>query len=72
MADIKNSSKDAKGGGTITAGLFLQEFIKEPTKWAHLDIAGVAWKDKGDNPGPQGWGVATLARYVMEQDKLFS
>ena len=27
-------------GGAITAGLFLQEFIPDKARWAHLDIAG--------------------------------
>jgi len=30
-------------GGTITAAMFLKEFVPEKTAWAHLDIAGTAW-----------------------------
>lgn len=37
IADIKNTG--AKGGGSITAALFLQEFV-ESTPWAHIDMAG--------------------------------
>jgi leucyl aminopeptidase len=29
-----------RAGGSITAALFLKEFIKEGVEWAHLDIAG--------------------------------
>lgn len=50
------------GGGTITAGMFLKEFV--PVKsWAHLDIAGTAWVDT-DKPyrarGATGIGVRLL------------
>lgn len=37
IADIKNTG--AKGGGSITAALFLQEFVQS-TPWAHIDMAG--------------------------------
>lgn len=29
-----------RAGGSITAALFLKEFVKEGVEWAHLDIAG--------------------------------
>ncbi|BAC24605.1 pepA [Wigglesworthia glossinidia endosymbiont of Glossina brevipalpis] len=41
FADISNISD--RSGSAITAGCFLYEFAKE-YKWAHLDIAGTAWK----------------------------
>ena len=42
IADLKNCG--SKKGGSITAALFLQEFVgKMP--WAHLDIAGTAHKE---------------------------
>jgi len=31
--------RGTRGGGSITAALFLKQFVKE-TPWAHLDIAG--------------------------------
>ena len=38
FADMKNTG--SRGGGAITAALFLKRFIeKDDTKWAHLDIA---------------------------------
>jgi leucyl aminopeptidase len=40
ITDLKNLS-GAKGGGSITAALFLQEFV-EKTPWAHIDMAGKA------------------------------
>jgi leucyl aminopeptidase len=43
IADIKNSG--GRPAGTITAGWFLKEFVGE-TPWAHLDIAGTAYRDE--------------------------
>ncbi|MCA8937937.1 MAG: leucyl aminopeptidase, partial [Planctomycetes bacterium] len=42
IADMKNIGGNP---GTITAGLFLQRFIDDGQKWAHLDIAGPAMND---------------------------
>jgi cytosol aminopeptidase len=39
VADIKNMG-GSSGGNSITAALFLREFVGE-RKWAHLDIAGI-------------------------------
>lgn len=41
IADLKNSGR---GAGTITAGMFIGEFV-EDKPWAHLDIAGPAYVD---------------------------
>ena len=43
IADIKNSG--GRLAGTITAGWFLKDFVAEDIPWAHLDIAGMAYKD---------------------------
>ena len=63
VADLRNISK-TKGGGTITAGLFLREFVGEGIAWAHLDIAGTAWSGEADagelSRGGTGFGVRTL------------
>jgi len=46
-ADIANASTQSKGkGGSITAALFLKEFITGNTPWIHLDIAGTAFLEK--------------------------
>ncbi|MDX1674092.1 MAG: leucyl aminopeptidase [Longimicrobiales bacterium] len=42
VSDIKNTG--GRPAGSITAGWFLREFV-EDVPWAHLDIAGTAWKD---------------------------
>jgi leucyl aminopeptidase len=43
IADIKNSG--GRHAGTITGGWFLKEFVPEDIPWAHLDIAGMAYKE---------------------------
>jgi len=42
IADIKNSG--GRAAGSITAGWFLKEFVSEDVPWAHLDIAGTAYR----------------------------
>ncbi len=70
-ADMKNiSGKPA--GGSIVAAQFLKRFVKDGTPWAHLDIAGTAWK-----PGPYedplspawatGYGVRLLNRLIANK-----
>jgi leucyl aminopeptidase len=66
VADINNVGP--RGGGAITAGLFLREFTGG-VPWAHLDIAGVAYTEK-DLPlapkGATGVAVRTILTYVMD------
>lgn len=54
-----------RAGGSITAALFLKEFIKEGTDWAHLDIAGPVWDEKAALP--TGYGAALLATWAAAQ-----
>jgi len=66
IADLKNTGPRA--GGSITAALFLRDFITEGRPWAHLDIAGTVWTDKGrgeDPAGATGYGVRTLVRWIL-------
>jgi len=65
VADMKNTG--ARYGGSITAALFLKQFIKEGVEWAHLDIAGTVWDEKAGLP--TGWGAATLAEWAAGQGK---
>ena len=68
IADVKNTG--GRPGGSITAALFLQHFVKD-TPWAHLDIAAVAWKKPSSVPtipeGATGYGVRLLNRMVAEK-----
>uniref|UniRef100_A0A7S2GUU5 Cytosol aminopeptidase domain-containing protein n=1 Tax=Haptolina brevifila TaxID=156173 RepID=A0A7S2GUU5_9EUKA len=64
IADLANLGAPG-GGGSITAALFLQEFVKKESPeamWAHLDIAGPVWNDK--KGGATGFGVRTLVGLV--------
>jgi len=66
VADIKNSG--GRYGGAITAAMFLQEFVKDGIKWAHLDIAGPAFTEKEYkyySKGGTGFGVRTLIEYIL-------
>ena len=66
IADMKNTGP--RGGGSITAALFLEEFFNEDINWAHIDIAGTCWtdKNKGLNPsGATGYGVRTLIKWIQ-------
>ena len=65
FADIANIG--GPGAGTITAACFLSRFAKQ-YKWAHLDIAGVAW-ETGAQKGATGRPVALLTQFLLEQAK---
>ena len=70
VADMKNVGS-GRGAGSITAAQFLKRFIGD-TPWAHLDIAGVAWKGKGDvlaKKGATGFGVQLLNSLVAKYEK---
>lgn len=58
ISDLKNVG--ARPGSSITAALFLKEFVQS-TPWAHLDIAGPVWSD---DSGATGYGVRLLTRWV--------
>lgn len=63
FADMANiGGKDA---GTITAACFLSKFA-ENFRWAHLDIAGTAWRT-GLTKGATGRPVPLLAQYLLDR-----
>ena len=63
FADVANAA--GRAGGAITAAKFLQRFAaKYP--WAHLDIAGTAWKS-GAAKGATGRPVGLLVEYLLSQ-----
>jgi leucyl aminopeptidase len=63
FADFANIG--GRDGGAITAGCFLGKFA-DGLKWAHLDIAGTAWKS-GQKKGATGRPVPLLAEFVMSR-----
>ena len=67
IADLQNTGP--RPGGSITAALFLKEFVTSSIPWAHIDIAGTCWteKDRDINPkGATGYGVRTLVNWIKE------
>ncbi|TGN17340.1 leucyl aminopeptidase [Leptospira idonii] len=63
IADLKNITGGGKGGGTVSAAMFLSKFVDEKIEWAHIDIAGAAWRKKASGTqtsGPTGYGVRLL------------
>ena len=67
IADVKNLGPRGKGG-SITAAQFLLRFVNN-IPWAHLDIAGVTWSEKGlpiADKGATGYGVQLLNQFVLE------
>jgi len=66
LADLNNMSS-SRYGGAITAALFLSSFVDEKTRWAHIDIAGPAYRKAGGDyytPGGTGFGVRLLCRLL--------
>ncbi len=61
FADVANVG--GRSGGAISAAKFLQRFAKA-FPWAHLDIAGTAWKS-GAAKGATGRPVGMLLTYVL-------
>ncbi|HEX4800137.1 MAG TPA: leucyl aminopeptidase, partial [Sphingomicrobium sp.] len=52
IADMKNVGP--REGGSITAAQFIQRFIENGLKWAHVDMAGKAWSDKPSSTYEKG------------------
>jgi leucyl aminopeptidase len=67
IADIKNVGP--REGGSITAAQFIQRFVDEGVKWAHVDMAGKAWSDKAGttyDKGATGYGVRLIDQFVAD------
>jgi leucyl aminopeptidase len=67
VADVKNIGE--RWGGAITAALFLVEFVGD-IPWAHLDIAGPAFTERGGDYTPKGGTgvpVRTMVEYILAQ-----
>lgn len=65
IADMKNVGP--REGGSTTAAQFIARFVQDGVKWAHLDIAGMAWANKAGTmwgEGATGYGVRLLDQYV--------
>ena len=63
FADMANIG--GREAGTITAACFLSRFAGD-YRWAHLDIAGVAWK-QGKEKGATGRPVPLLTQFLLDR-----
>ncbi len=67
IADCKNIG--GKWGGSITAALFLKQFVDDSRPWLHLDIAGPGVKEEPLGylgKGAKGFGLRTLVAFVRK------
>ena len=63
FADMQNIG--GRAAGSITAACFLSRYAKD-YRWAHLDIAGTAWKS-GKEKGATGRPVPLLTQYLIKR-----
>ncbi len=63
FADMANIA--GRAGGSVTAAMFLKRYTSK-YRWAHLDIAGTAWKS-GPAKGATGRPVGLLTHYLLAQ-----
>jgi leucyl aminopeptidase len=63
FADLANIG--GREAGTITAACFLSKFT-EDYQWAHLDIAGTAWRS-GKSKGATGRPVSLLSQFLLDR-----
>jgi leucyl aminopeptidase len=66
VADLKQTG--GRAGGSIAAAKVLSHFVDD-VPWAHLDIAGTAWRDRRDaegDKGATGFGVRIFAELALQ------
>lgn len=71
IADVSNMGSRPEAGSAVGAH-FIGRFIENGVRWAHLDIAGMAWttRDKTCIPkGATGFGVELLTTFIKENSK---
>lgn len=70
VADVRNLSGKPVAGG-ISAAKFLEVFTREHPRWAHFDIAGVAFGESefGKHKNGTGWGVRLLTELTAKLTK---
>ena len=71
IADVRNIT-GGRAGGTLSAAQFLSKFVEGDVKWAHIDIAGTAWRGKPSGTqvsGPTGYGIRLLVDLAKELEK---
>ncbi|MDL2285741.1 leucyl aminopeptidase [Desulfovibrio sp. OttesenSCG-928-F07] len=66
-ADLNNTGP--REGGALFAALFLKQFVKNETPWAHFDIAGPAYTQKAEptnSGGATAFGLRTLFELIAK------
>lgn len=66
VADMVNTG--GRQGGSITAALFLKQFVDAKVQWLHIDMAGPVWSEKKRTA--TGFGVSTLVEWVLKNSSL--
>lgn len=67
IADYRNVA--GRAAGTVTAMRFLSCFVDAGIPWAHVDIAGTAWRGKASGSqsrGATGWGVRLMDQFMED------
>jgi leucyl aminopeptidase len=64
LADMANIG--GRPAGSVTAACFLSRFAKK-YHWAHLDIAGTAWKGGRENKGSTGRPVSLVVHFLLNR-----
>ncbi|GAB4832693.1 Leucyl aminopeptidase yscIV, variant 2 [Ancistrocladus abbreviatus] len=62
VADMVNTG--GRQGGSITAALFLKQFVDQKVQWLHIDMAGPVLDEKKRTA--TGFGVSTLVEWVLK------
>ena len=65
VADLANVGPD-RNGGMLIAGLFLQEFVPDGVRWAHVDIAGPAFNEGGPHGYTPKGGTGAATRLLVQ------
>ncbi|MCR9143091.1 MAG: leucyl aminopeptidase [bacterium] len=66
-SDIRNIG--GRAAGTVTAMRFLSRFVGPEIPWAHVDIAGTAWRGKASGSqgrGATGWGIRLMNQFMED------
>ena len=70
IADLRNTAGTGVGAGAGVGAHFIGAWVDEAMPWAHIDIAGMAWRETEGSPtapaGATGYGVRLLDRFVRE------
>lgn len=71
VADISNMSSHPFAG-SITAALFIEHFVKENTKWLHIDMANTSKVFQDAALGASGFGTKLLYELVVQRKELWN